>query len=226
MKIWKYWEGPMPSYVERLLYQTNKYSKHEVVILNEKNVWDYVPELSLDVFKLEKIAHRADVIRSYILMKYGGVWTDADIIFVKNLDFHFDLLDDYNLVCYNETCTMDPEHRLRIGLLASTPHSQPVIDWNRRQVEFIKKYKRFHWTAIGADMLFEAAKPYANKVKILDIYRSEPIYWSDEQKFHANLNPADFIKDDTISFSFHNSRQTNKNFGAQTLGGRLLDLYA
>jgi len=194
-------------------------------MLDEKTVLDYVPELPPEVFKLEKIAHRADVIRSFLLMKYGGFWTDFDTIFVKNFDFHFDLLDDYNFVCYNETCTMDPKHRLRIGLISSRPNTQPVIDWNRRQVEFIKKHHKFHWTAIGADMLYAAAIPYAKQIHILDVLKIEPIHWSDEQKFHKDLDPAPFIKEDTIAFSLHNSRQTNKKFAKNSLGGRLLDAF-
>jgi hypothetical protein len=88
--LWVYWElkngaTKPPDYIE-LCFETIK--KHgiinfNVVFLDEKTVFNYLPSLRKDINELP-IALKTDYIRVLLLEKYGGLWMDADIIMLKD----------------------------------------------------------------------------------------------------------------------------------------------
>lgn len=88
--IWTYWEilpGKVkPEYIdlclETLIKHNDKY--FNIIQLNEKNIYNYLPNLRNDLNKL-KIAQKTDYIRVALLAKYGGIWIDADTIVMQNL---------------------------------------------------------------------------------------------------------------------------------------------
>ncbi len=86
--IWIMWlqgEESMPELV-KICYNTIKANagSHPVVLLTEENYREYV---SLPANIMEKIqkgiidrTHTSDIIRSYLLKEYGGIWVDATIL--------------------------------------------------------------------------------------------------------------------------------------------------
>lgn len=89
--MWVYWElrngniSP-PDYIQLCLEIIHKNgSKYfDVVMLNEKNIFDYIPDLRKDINDLP-IALKTDYIRIKLLYMYGGLWIDADTILMNNL---------------------------------------------------------------------------------------------------------------------------------------------
>lgn len=88
-KIWMYWEtlpgNEKPGYID-LCYESVLYNCGEcfdVILLNEKTIYNYLPEIkNINLSNLE-IAQRVDYYRYLLLDKYGGIWLDADILVIK-----------------------------------------------------------------------------------------------------------------------------------------------
>ncbi|VBB18974.1 putative DXD-containing glycosyltransferase [Yasminevirus sp. GU-2018] len=89
--MWVYWElingaTKPPDYITLCLdiIRKNGSRYFEVVFLNEKNVFDYIPDLRKDINTLP-IALKTDYIRVKLLHMYGGLWIDADTILMNNM---------------------------------------------------------------------------------------------------------------------------------------------
>lgn len=79
MKVFTFWEGKMPAYVELCM----KTWKIPYVLLNYENVNQYtdIPISKLKRFTLPQIA---DYVRVHVLRDNGGFWLDTDTIMLKN----------------------------------------------------------------------------------------------------------------------------------------------
>ena len=127
--IWSYWElkpGDIspPAYIN-LCFKTFYYNcatKFDVKILNEKTVYDYIPELRNDLNHLN-IAAKSDYIRIALLYFYGGIWLDADTIVMTDLKQITDKLDQaWDFVgfgCTGNKCMYDGYPRPSNGAMAS-----------------------------------------------------------------------------------------------------------
>lgn len=102
--IWMYWEskngGTKAAYLE-LCYKTivkNCQKSSNVHLLNEKTVYNYLPNLRNDLDEKCSIPQKADYIRISLLKEYGGLWLDADVIVFKPLDKLFLVLEEYDFI--------------------------------------------------------------------------------------------------------------------------------
>ncbi len=97
--LWTYWEkinnSPIPPYILlcRKIMQKNCSKYFNVIVLDEKNVYNYLPDLRKDIDNLP-IALKTDYIRMFLLSKYGGLWVDADTIIMNDLEYIHNLLDE------------------------------------------------------------------------------------------------------------------------------------
>jgi hypothetical protein len=89
--MWVYWElvnkaKSPPPYINLCMDIMKKNgSKYFIVIfLNERNIFEYIPDLRKDINDLP-IALKTDYIRVKLLSLYGGLWVDADTILMNNL---------------------------------------------------------------------------------------------------------------------------------------------
>lgn len=87
--IWMYWEGPQPPFLQMVVKSWRNLNPHyKVLLLNKTTVENYLPfeaiqgRLAINV----SIAHRVDLLRIFLLAKYGGVWTDSSVFCWKPLD--------------------------------------------------------------------------------------------------------------------------------------------
>lgn len=111
--MWVYWENvdelDMPDYIKLCISTIIKYCSEDfnLVILNEKTVYDYIPELrDINIGKL-LIAQKVDIIRILLLHKYGGLYVDADTIVMRSPKEIVDKLKTYDYVgfgCTGEKC--------------------------------------------------------------------------------------------------------------------------
>ena len=89
--IWLYWENKKsihkPAYLDLCLETIKKHSpNYKVVVLNEKSVHEYLPDLRIDLARIIEVAHKTDYIRARIMYEYGGIWLDSDIILLKEIE--------------------------------------------------------------------------------------------------------------------------------------------
>jgi len=89
--LWVYWElingvTTPPPYISMCLELIRKVGAKcfNVVLLNEKNIFEYIPDLRKDINTLP-IALKTDYIRIKLLYMYGGLWVDADTILMNDL---------------------------------------------------------------------------------------------------------------------------------------------
>jgi hypothetical protein len=96
--VWTYWENKgdrkEPYAHIKLCFRTMKkhYNKYNFIILDEKTIYKYLPNMRTDLDKL-LIAQKVDYYRVMLLKTYGGIWVDADTIALKNLDEIYKKLD-------------------------------------------------------------------------------------------------------------------------------------
>ena len=111
--IWLYWENKpnetMPSYLKLCLDTIYKHCSIDfnIIILDEKTVFDYLPNLRTDLNKL-LIAQKTDYIRIKLLYEYGGLWLDIDTIVMSSLKPIITKLKTYDFVgfgCSGKFCT-------------------------------------------------------------------------------------------------------------------------
>jgi hypothetical protein len=105
-----YWDNKpgktRPVYLDICLETIQKHCQQsfDIVILNKKNVYDYLPNLRTDIWeKLVHIPMLTDYIRYMLIYKYGGIWLDFDIIMMKNIMPLYKKLDEYDYIgfgCY------------------------------------------------------------------------------------------------------------------------------
>jgi len=136
-KIFLYWENKpgvkkRPEYLD-LCYesvQKNCKDSFDIIMLNEKTVNDYLPNLRNDLNKKLSIPQKTDYIRYLLLHKYGGVWLDTDIIVVKDLMPLYEKLNKYDYVgagCHSEDCKK-----------TGHPHPTNWLMMSRQNTQFIK----------------------------------------------------------------------------------------
>lgn len=120
--LWTYWElkpnvKKKPPYIDLCLeIMRKKCSKtYEVIFLNDKNVYKYLPNLRKDINKLP-LALKADYIRVSLLYHYGGLWLDADTIVLSDLREILDKLEDgWDFIGFGCTNNMSAENCIKTG---------------------------------------------------------------------------------------------------------------
>ena len=126
--IWIYWENidgaKCPTFVKLCIDSIKKHlGKYNLIILNEKNIKKYLPELRKDFDNL-MIAQKVDYYRVALLYKYGGIWLDADTIVLKDIKPIFKKLEEgYDYVgfgCTGMKCR-NGYFRPSNGIMASRP---------------------------------------------------------------------------------------------------------
>lgn len=112
--IFTYWETKKgrrkPEYIDLCFDTLVKHCDNDfdVVLLNEKSVYTYLPNMRKDLDKLQ-MAQKTDYIRCALLYTYGGIWVDADTIIMSSLTDIVKKIEKYDYVgfgcsenvCYN-----------------------------------------------------------------------------------------------------------------------------
>ena len=79
--IWFQGEENAPDTVKSCFASIRRHCTQELVVLDEKSLWDYIslPDCIVSKFKQGKIgyAHFSDLCRVELLYRYGGYWIDA-----------------------------------------------------------------------------------------------------------------------------------------------------
>lgn len=111
-KIWMYWEGALPEFVEKCVEQIRKKNpNYEVNFLTPENVQAFC---DIDYSRLPQITpqQKADLIRLHLIYHYGGIWLDASILVYENLDWIEALVNKHqtnSFAYYRAKNTTQPE---------------------------------------------------------------------------------------------------------------------
>jgi hypothetical protein len=88
-----------PPIVKACINSMYKYSDgYEVIVLTEETISDYVsmPDFIIEKYKAGIIspAHFSDLLRTLLLITYGGIWLDATVLLTGNIP-HYLLSSDF-----------------------------------------------------------------------------------------------------------------------------------
>lgn len=86
-KIWLYWEGELPRFVEKCIFNIRKKNPdYAVYVLSPENINQYS---NIDFAQLNGATpqQKADLLRFDLLYHHGGIWLDASIILYESVDW-------------------------------------------------------------------------------------------------------------------------------------------
>ena len=89
-KIWTFWDNEdIPDIVLKCIGTWKKHNpNYEIIVVNNSNLLKYLPEVDFSKIKHinESPQKYSDMVRLYLLAKYGGIWSDATVICQKPYD--------------------------------------------------------------------------------------------------------------------------------------------
>jgi hypothetical protein len=114
VRVWSYWSGPQPPWIGMCL-ETLRRATPTVEILDD-TVWTtlYDGPIPVEAILRQRPNVRSDVLRAWLLHRFGGVWVDADCIVWRDLRAIAGWLEKKEFVCYR----IRP-HQLCSALIAS-----------------------------------------------------------------------------------------------------------
>lgn len=107
--LWTYWEGDRPPVIQLCLDTMARHSPDFRLVDGPEGLLaldpeDETPQKLLDATADKMLPYRADLLRYWLLWKFGGTWTDADVVMMNALpDEWVDAIPDNDVVgTYNK----------------------------------------------------------------------------------------------------------------------------
>jgi FkbM family methyltransferase len=150
--LFLYWVGndyKLIKILRNLIYLHSKNGNgYNVILINETNINDYVKDIP-DNFKILCPAHQADFVRVNVILDYGGIWLDSDILVIDKLDSLFDILEKNDGFFYK-----DHNGVINNGLFGSKKNTSLMLQWKTNMINILnnKSYK-IGWCDIGSSLL-------------------------------------------------------------------------
>jgi mannosyltransferase OCH1-like enzyme len=208
--LFTYWENKpgsvMPEYMKlcEKTMERNCGQEFEIVHLDEKTIFDWIPDLRKDVMLLPTIAHKIDVCRFELLYRYGGVYLDKDFIILKSLKSITSQLEQYDFIASGKIHpTIDCPS---IGFMAANKG----FDLGKKHLDEIYKIidnmpSSMGWCCIGTDLL----KKYVNDYKYLmlpDIEMFPVPWWKWQYLFEQSFDENAVMNSSTIGVALYNNQ--------------------
>ncbi len=146
--IWQYWEQGVENMPDIAKACVNSVEKHKNgckhIILDKESVKEYVkiPDI---IWKLNKkgvikSAHLSDVVRTYLLCEYGGVWIDATVLLTDDLP---EFITSAELFVFQNDLRIDLDGlNMASYFIAAKPHNE-ILERTRLILENYWAENRF-----------------------------------------------------------------------------------
>jgi FkbM family methyltransferase len=175
--IWQYWEtrGAKPAYIDGLHDIAQRNAGVKVVLVTPETLSTYLPDLEPGIHAIGDLAHKADMIRTRLVARHGGMWLDSDAVVMSDLSFLFDELKTQEFVGFNNASRLQHERPwIRVCCFLSRPGGVIVSEWARRQGLKLPR-TAFAWSEIGAMMLNEICVAHRDRLTVLPFERICPV---------------------------------------------------
>jgi hypothetical protein len=163
LNVFQYWGqglNAMPFFLQKI-YKHNldfcKKNNINLILIDDNNVNNYItPHVR---FKNLAYNFKSDIIRYYILHKYGGFWFDTDVIIIKDLNNLRKYID-------KQECMLDVEFDKKIGCasLFIKKQSQVSIFCVNYINNILNKNKTLEWNDIGPNTVNILYKKYSSLI--------------------------------------------------------------
>ena len=195
--LWQYWEtrGRKPAFIDGLHEIARRNSGLRVVQVTPESLHVHLPDLPGEILKIEEIAHKADMIRTRLVARHGGMWLDSDAIVLRDLNWIFDLLEGLEFVGFNDggkLCETRPW--VRVNCFAAPANSPVIVRWVEAQAEKLHQ-QRFEWEEIGTCLIHPICLDRKENVKILPFEIISPVGWRDVSLFGSRWRTPRAIMD-------------------------------
>jgi GR25 family glycosyltransferase involved in LPS biosynthesis len=151
LPIWSYWVGPKPGWIE-LCLETLQRHNPTIQILDD-TVWDtlYDGPVSRETVRRQAYNVQSDFLRAWLLVKFGGIWVDADCIGLRTFTPLEELLDRHDFVAYRKG-------RVMSALLACRSNSRIAREYYAEMVRRLRPGNRLSGMALGPWVLRRAIR--------------------------------------------------------------------
>jgi hypothetical protein len=146
---------------------------------------------------------KSDYLRYYVLEKYGGVWSDFDIIYIKDLTSKLNFEEDTIIF-----------HRwyYPVGLFITMPNSR-IFQYLLEKCKI--HYNRNNYQCLGSNLfsnLFETVdiKHIQNSIKICDIDYYLPFTWEEIDEFLLKVENT--LPENCIGLHWFNGANASKQY--------------
>lgn len=209
MKVWTFWTGEEPLRIRTCLRTVERFCSDWTHLTHHDA--ESMLNGQVDIaWKRLLPAHQADVLRAFVLSRYGGLWIDADTVMLKEPENYFDGVTQFAYT----TWTNKPRRVLN-GYVYSPIANHPVAHrWFvnvKAEVSGIRKWSqaninglaRSNWTRFGEKCLTPAIDnsclEYPRSVLLpLDVDRDSPLFFSTRKW-------EEFVTLETVGFGLSNS---------------------
>jgi mannosyltransferase OCH1-like enzyme len=115
--VWQYWEKKNdkepPGYITYCMNRVNSQANKDnlnYILITPDNMYKYIPDKDIpkNFYEVKEIAHRADFIRIYVLLHYGGMWVDSDSFIKGSLVQLFNDLHRNEMVYWDRKGEKEP----------------------------------------------------------------------------------------------------------------------
>jgi hypothetical protein len=197
--IWMYWENApgrrdMPPLVRHCIDSVQRHrGRAEVHLLDERTVLEFLPGLRPEWRRLSKLAHKADYVRTRLLLQHGGLWLDCDIAALRNLEPLLEIPEPFDFACQ--------ENHGAINCFAARPGCKLLRRITAAQDEVLDTQPDgFPWNAIGNDLLREHGADYPHHVWVK--WTVDHVPNGEVSRLLRNAEDADAIRIDANAVLF------------------------
>ena len=230
--IWQYWQQGTenaPILMQKCLESTKRYHPDKkIIVLNLDNVKDYVeiPSKYYDMLNQGKMrpAFFSDILRTYLLCKYGGTWVDSTIYFTGRIP---DEIFESDFFVFSKSPEEDPlENNMSNFFIHSKPNSKTMnaikIALNEywRENDFVINYFFYEHIASMLSKYSVLKEDWENmpKYSMLDTVKLYPALYADfsEERFEEIKSISNIHK---LSHKIIRESSSGKSFYDKIIGG-------
>lgn len=186
-RLWLFWQNPTgtqkPAYIA-LCHETIRRNSgiYDVRVLDSGAAQRLVPDFSLQALQRFQLAHKADILRVYLVHRYGGFWVDSDTILPK--PFSVSLVQS---LAHNDYVGVRDNRSPYIwnGFFGAPPQSRFLKQWWQQIERYVRMRRPPHgWLLLGAIPATKVASRYAQgRVQLLPFDQYVPVHWNCAGRF-------------------------------------------
>lgn len=199
MNIFTFWTGKKPNLLN-LIEKINKlHLGNNLIIIDDDNLYDYLDSKEINpVYNKLNPPQKADYLRILLVYKYGGIWIDFDTLIIEDLEYYFNLLDQFDgFFVYNHGWNNNKAiTNCFFGSKPKTLLFKNLVDDINKVLD--EKKEKISWSEIGSLVLLNLLN---NNKNLFDTYyfiegkdTIYPVNYDMISNIYLSHNKEDYIK--------------------------------